>query len=114
MPAQGDPTEVLQRVMAPPHFPITPGELRGRWTLRGIEPGEHQIEQFAVTALEIPHKGGRTFGYRVSDGTSAVAYLSDHQPTTFGPGDDGVGAYHDAARHLADGVDLLIHDAQYT
>jgi ribonuclease BN (tRNA processing enzyme) len=43
-----------------------------------------------------------------------MAYLSDHQPTALGTGEDGVGAYHDAAVQIAAGVDLLIHDAQYT
>ncbi len=67
-----------------------------------------------MLALDIPHKGGRTFGYRVSDGTAAVAYLSDHGPVALGPGPDGWGPYHDAALALAADVDLLIHDAQHT
>ena len=31
-----------------------------------------------------------------------------------GPGDDGLGALHPAAVALAEGVDLLLHDAEYT
>ena len=31
-----------------------------------------------------------------------------------GPGPEGFGPYHEAAMELCDGVDLLIHDAQYT
>jgi ribonuclease BN (tRNA processing enzyme) len=50
----------------------------------------------------------------VSDGSSTIAYLSDHWPTAMGPGADGYGEYHESALALADGVDLLIHDAQYT
>jgi hypothetical protein len=56
-----------------------------------LEPGEHTIEGFSVLALEILHKGGRTFGYRVADGQATVAYLSDHCPTVFG-GALGAGA----------------------
>ena len=44
-----------------------------------------------MLAREIPHKGGRTFGFRVSDGSASVAYLSDHCPTALGPGPDGLG-----------------------
>ena len=113
-PAQGDTEQVLERFMAPPHFPITPEELRGAWAFRALEPGDHEIEGFAVTALEIPHKGGRTYGFRVSDGTGTLAYLSDHCPTSLGPGPDGLGERHDAAMTLAAGSDLLLHDAQYT
>ncbi len=59
----------------------------------------------------MPHKGGRTFGYRVSDGHSSLAYIPDHCPTVLGPGPDGLGEYHETAMALADGVDVLIHDA---
>jgi len=115
IPAQGDPEEVLRRAMSPPHFPITPSELRGAWRFHGLEAGvAAEIERFTVLPLEIPHKGGRTFGYRVSDDSAAIAYLSDHCPTALGPGPDGLGEYHDAAMTLARHCDLLLHDAQYT
>jgi phosphoribosyl 1,2-cyclic phosphodiesterase len=114
MPAQGDPVEVLARVLSPPHFPIGPGDLRGDWRFHALEAGDHVIEGFAVTAREIPHKGGRTFGYRVSAGGATIAYLSDHSPITLGPGPDGLGEYHHEALELARDVDLLLHDAQYT
>jgi phosphoribosyl 1,2-cyclic phosphodiesterase len=117
LPAQddGDATiDVLRRAMSPPHFPIGPEGLRGRWTFEGLEPGVHDLGGFEVLALEIPHKGGRTFGYRITDGRSSVAYLSDHGPAGLGPGPDGWGPYHDAALALAADVDLLIHDAQHT
>src|SRR5207253_2095044 len=39
MPAQGDPTNVLARAMSPPHFPIKPSELRGKWRFLGIQEG---------------------------------------------------------------------------
>jgi len=106
---------LLARMMSPPHFPIRPSELRGQWQFQAIEPGSCTAEGFAVEAREIPHKGGRTFGFRVTDAQGAsLAYLSDHSPTSLGPGDDGFGAHHPAALELVRGVDLLIHDAQYT
>ncbi|HET6965405.1 MAG TPA: MBL fold metallo-hydrolase [Acidimicrobiales bacterium] len=113
-PAQGDTEEVLGRFMSPPHFPITPGELRGDWSFHALPPGGHCIEGFEVLALDIPHKGGRTFGYRVSDGRSTVAYLSDHCPTALGPGPDGRGERHPAVMALVRGCDVLLHDSQYT
>jgi phosphoribosyl 1,2-cyclic phosphodiesterase len=106
--------EVLRRAMSPPHFPIGPEGLRGAWTFESLAPGEHHAGGFEVLALEIPHKGGRTYGYRVSDGRSSIAYLSDHGPSALGPGPDGWGPYHDTALALAGGVDLLIHDSQHT
>lgn len=114
LPAQGDPVEVLGRFMSPPHFPIPPTALRGTWSFEGLDPGGTEIEGFTVLALEIPHKGGRTYGFRVSDGTATIAYLSDHNPVSLGPGPEGLGPYHDAAVALAEGADLVFHDAQHT
>ncbi len=114
VPAQGDTESVLGRFMSPPHFPIAPSGLLGAWSFNALEPGEAVIEGLSVLALEIPHKGGRTFGYRISDGRTTIAYLSDHCPTTLGPGPEGLGEYHEAALSLASGCDLLFHDAQYT
>ena len=102
---------VLAGMMSPPYFPIEPGELSGEWTFASIVPGERQIEEFDVLAREIPHKGGRTFGYRISDGSSTLAYLPDHGPTALGMGEDGFGEYHPAAVELARAADVLVHDA---
>ncbi|HEY1321469.1 MAG TPA: MBL fold metallo-hydrolase [Streptosporangiaceae bacterium] len=103
--------EVLGRGMSPPHFPITPNGLRGNWTFSMLEPGPLKAEGFTIEAREVPHKGGRTFGYRVSDGRSVITYIPDHCPTAAGPGPEGWGEYHPAALDLAAGSDLLIHDA---
>ena len=124
-PDQGEPSQggeasagstgaerLLTRVMSPPFFPITPRQLRGDWTFGAVSPGQFKAEGFTVEAREIPHKGGRTLGYRVSDGHRVLAYVTDHCPTALGPGADGLGAYHEAVLDLAAGADLLVHDAQ--
>jgi ribonuclease BN (tRNA processing enzyme) len=60
-----------------------------------------------VTAAHVPHTD-TTFGYRVERDGVSVAYVSDHQqpadPEHIDP----------AVLGLCRGVDLLIHDAQYT
>ena len=104
--------EVLARAMSPPHVPIHPSQLRGNWSFGTISPGQLETGGFTVQAREIPHKGGRTLGYRVSDGRSVAAYVTDHCPTALGPGPDGWGEYHPAAVELAAGADVLVHDAQ--
>jgi phosphoribosyl 1,2-cyclic phosphodiesterase len=111
-----DAEEVLAGMMSPPHFPIRPRELEGDWTFRTAVPGMVDLGpglgDLSVTALEVPHKGGPTFGLRVSDERSSIAYIPDHCPTVYGSGDDGWGEYHCAVYTLADSVDVLIHDAQ--
>jgi phosphoribosyl 1,2-cyclic phosphodiesterase len=114
LPDQGDGVSaeaVLERGMSPPHFPIRPGDLRGDWTFGVVGETSFAAAGFCVEAREVPHKGGRTFGYRVSDGQSVVTYIPDHCPTLLGPGPDEVGEYHGAALELARGADVLIHDA---
>ncbi len=114
LPDQGDDTDaeqVLARMMSPPFFPITPSQLRGDWRF-GVLPGDpFTAEGFSVTTVDVPHKGGHTVGFRVSDGHSSLAYVPDHCPTALGPGPDGLGEYHESALALARDVDLLIHDA---
>jgi ribonuclease BN (tRNA processing enzyme) len=107
-----DAARVLAGIMTPPYFPVEPTQLRGDWRFGTLAPGEREVEGFTVLAREIPHKGGRTFGYRISDGHSTLVYIPDHCPTTLGPGEDGFGAYHPAAIELARDADVLLHDAQ--
>lgn len=114
MPEQGDAEDVLSQVMSPPHFPIRPSGLRGNWSFHGLAEGRTEIEGFDVLARDVPHKGGRTFGYRISSGGCTIAYLSDHGPVELGDGVDGNGAIHEAALALVSDVDLLLHDAQHT
>lgn len=114
IPEQGESAEaVMERSFSPPHFPIVPSQLGDGWSFAGLDEGEHVVEGFDVLAREIPHKGGRTFGFRVSDGRGSMAYLSDHCPTFVGPGPDGLGERHEAVLALVRGVDVMVHDAQH-
>ncbi len=99
-----EPAEVLALAMSPPHFPIGPDGLRGDWRFDALKPGSYQIEGFDVRAFDVPHKGGRTFGYRITDAVSSVAYLPDHFPAR---------ETNDEIAGECAGVDLLIHDAQF-
>ena len=106
LPAQDRVTgrDLLAHTMSPPYFSITPEGLRGSWTFTAWSPGRRKVSGYVVTAAEIPHKGGRTFGYRVETPTASVAYLPDHAP----------GRHHsDGVAALIRGVDVLVHDAQF-
>jgi ribonuclease BN (tRNA processing enzyme) len=106
LPAQLGETgrELLTRTMSPPSFPIEPGGLNGAWSFSAMLPGKHEIGGFTVTAADLAHKGGRTFGYRISDNSGSIAYLPDHGPVL---------GCSDEARGVIDRVDVLIHDAQF-
>ena len=106
VPAQGGRSgrDLLAQSFSPPSFPITPEGLRGTWGFHALGPGKHQIEDLTVSAVEIEHKGGQTYGLRVDAPGGSVAYLPDHAPAA------GVSA---ALLAMLDGVDVLIHDAQF-
>jgi len=99
-----DPAAVLSLAMSPPHFPIGPEGLRGDWGFAGIATGPHRVEDFDAVAFDVPHKGGRTFGYRISDGDASIAYIPDHLPDA---------ATTPAIARACAGVDVLVHDAQF-
>ena len=96
--------DLLAQSFAPPAFPIPPEGLQGRWGFHAMDEGRHRIEGFEVVAVDVRHKGGRTFGLRVADAHSSIAYLPDHAP---------MAGVSDQLREQLAGVDVLLHDAQF-
>jgi len=92
--------------MSPPHFPIRPDELGGEWTFVALEPGWRRWcvdgVDVDVRALDVGHKGGRAYGYRVEAGGRSLCYVPDAVDDNDGP----IGT-------LADGVDLLVRGAPF-
>lgn len=108
LPAQDgrDGADLLAQLMSPPAFPITPGELGGEWNLRAVDPGPVPIDPqlgCSVRAVEVSHKGGRTYGFVVAFGGRRLAYLPDHAPQH--------GVLDQAIEDLR-GVDVLVHGGQ--
>jgi ribonuclease BN (tRNA processing enzyme) len=102
-----DPVEVLSRCMSPPNFPIGPEGLKGRWEFLPLLPGPVTLadDRLHLLAERIRHKGGATYGLRVTDPDGAsAAYLPDHLLRS---PDDRDGS------DLVRGADLLLHDGQF-
>jgi len=100
----GSAAALLARSMSPPHFPIGPDGLRGDWRFEAIDVGSFSAGGCTVNAVEVPHKGGRTYGFRVEADGSSLAYLPDHH-TNRDP---------EPGLLLTDGVDVLCHGAMFT
>lgn len=100
--------EVIRDSLAPPLFPVALDMFPGDVVFHAKGDDEFAIGSVEVTSRLIPHVGN-TLGYRLEVDGVSVAYLSDHQQP-------GVDVYEatDNARELCAGVDLLIHDAQYS
>lgn len=107
-PEEGSLESAFNELMRPPFFPVTTKELLGDIRFHDAWEEDLELDGAKVKVRPVPHVG-LTNGYRVEMGGHSVAYLSDHQMPV-----DGSHAVSDAVLELCDGVDLLIHDAQYT
>jgi len=110
-PAQDDGRsldEVVSTTIRPPLFPVSVDELPGTVSFHDTADTDFSIGGYSVKARLIPHLGP-TLGFRVEHNGHSVAYLSDHQQPF-----DGSYSASPGALELVEGVDLLIHDAQYT
>jgi len=99
--------EAFEEFMRPPYFPVRIGELIGDIRFHTVDDDDFAVGDAKVRARYVPHVGP-TFGYRVEYGGISIAYISDHQQPVHGD------AIANEVLELADGADLLIHDAQFT
>ena len=107
----GPLAEVFEGMMRPPYFPIRPDQLEGTVLFHDAGDDDFPVHDAKVRSRWIRHVGP-TLGYRVDWHGVTVAYLSDHgQGCGVGQSDDYI---PDEVLELCDGVDLLIHDAQFT
>ena len=114
MPDQGDPVDVLSRAMSPPHFPIGPDGLRGKWQIRrdvgrptphrGLRhPGLGDRPQ-GRAHLRLP--GRRRDGHRWRTSPITPSWVESGRRSA----DERLWSN---ALELVTGVDVLIHDAQF-
>jgi phosphoribosyl 1,2-cyclic phosphodiesterase len=103
----GSLRDAFARLVEPPYFPLPLDEILGDIRFHEVCHDELSIGGADVTVRPVPHLGP-TVGYRIRWGGVTVAYVSDHQA----PPD--LASVDPAVLELCDGVDLLIHEGQYT
>jgi ribonuclease BN (tRNA processing enzyme) len=108
-PAQpkGSLKDALHAAVQPPVFPIHMEQFRGEMITIDTRDEDFSIGTAKVMARTIPHSGP-TLGYRIEAEGRTMAYMSDHQA----PLDRRT--IPEAVLELCHGVDLLVHDGQYT
>ena len=102
----------LGRYLSPPLFPVRLSELPCSLTLHDVPLEAFEIGSLKIAAALVCHPGP-TVGYRITENGASIAYIPDHEPAL------GVRQFPEASEwtsgfDLATGVDLLIHDAQYS
>lgn len=100
----------IARYLSPPLFPVWVRDLVNV-SFHDVLPGEFDLGSIRVTADLISHPGA-TLGYRLTEGDSVLTFLPDHEPALGNPDFPGSPAWTSGFA-LAEGADVLIHDAQY-
>jgi phosphoribosyl 1,2-cyclic phosphodiesterase len=107
--ATADLRRRLTRYLSPPLFPVRLRDLTSRVEFHDAAGDSWQIGPFRVRSEGILHPG-QTVGYRIEHDRRSMAYLPDHEPALGGSDDPR----WTSGFALAEGTDLLVHDAQYT
>jgi phosphoribosyl 1,2-cyclic phosphodiesterase len=89
--------------LSPPFFPRRFEELPSRIEFRELGEETWQLDGLTVTSARVTHPG-TTLGYRFEEAGRSFTYIPDNE----------LGLAPESGASLADGVDLLFHDAQYT
>jgi len=102
----------LSRYLSPPLFPVRLLDLPCELTLHDIvSTPRFRIGDFDVEAGLVCHPGP-TVGYRITGDGATLVYMPDHEPF-LGVSSDPADPGWTPGVALAQGADLLIHDAQY-
>ena len=102
--------ERIARSFSPPLFPIDLGDVPARVNFRDAPREPWTIGSATITAALVAHPGP-TVGYRLEADGATVAYIPDHEPALTGLEHRTVDWISGAA--IAQGADVLFHDAQY-
>lgn len=102
----------ISRYLSPPLFPLEISDFSARISFHDVPEGEWEVGGVRIRARHVVHLGP-TVGYRVECDGRALAYLPDHEPAL---GVDILPEHADwiSGFELAEGVDVLLHDAQFT
>jgi len=103
--------ERIARSFSPPLFPVDLGDVPAAVTFHDVPREPWAIAGGRLAADFVVHPGP-TVGFRIETPTASVAYLPDHEPALAG-GVAGKTIDWISGASLANGVDALLHDAQY-
>lgn len=104
--------ERISRYLSPPLFPLHLADAQSRLQLHDVPEQGWTIGGATVLADLVSHSGP-TLGFRIEENGASLAYIPDHEPAK---GVDLASLEPDwiSGYSLMAGVDVLLHDAQYT
>ncbi len=102
----------LSRYLSAPLFPVHLRDLP-RVTCHHVPHPDFDVGPFRIRTSLVCHPGP-TVGYRIEMDNGSLVYLPDHEPGLSFQDGRSLGPEWTSGYDLAEGADLLIHDAQYT
>lgn len=102
----------IARYLSPPLFPVHLSDIPSHPQFHDVPDGEFTIGGATVRAQPISHRGP-TVGYRITENGKTLAYLPDHEPA-LGVDLAEMEPEWISGHGVAEGADVLFHDAQYT
>lgn len=102
----------ISRLLSPPLFPLNILSMTSKPVFHDVPQGPFKVGSATITAQEVVHQGP-TLGYRIEENGTSFAYIPDHEPA-FGSDLGATPPAYVSGHGVADGVDLLFHDSQYT
>jgi phosphoribosyl 1,2-cyclic phosphodiesterase len=103
--------ERIARAFSPPLFPVDLRDVPATVRFHDVPREPWRIGGASLRAALVVHPGP-TVGFRIEDGSSILAYLPDHEPALAGA-IAGRACEWLSGSVIAEGADLLVHDAQY-
>ena len=104
--------ERITRAFSPPLFPIEIADTPAKVTFHDVPREPWELEGVRIEAQTVSHPGP-TLGYRISSNGTSMAYIPDHEPV-LGVELADLGPEWISGHALAEDVDLLLHDCQFS
>ncbi|MDX1469660.1 MAG: MBL fold metallo-hydrolase [Acidimicrobiia bacterium] len=101
----------LSKYLSPPLFPVSVRDMPNT-VFHDLHPCDFALGSVKISTELICHPG-MTLGFRFEENGSSFAYLPDHEPA-FGAVEFPDDPVWTSGFDLSNGVDVLIHDSQYT
>ena len=104
-------SERIAMYLSPPLFPLRLEDIPSHLTFHDATDELITIGSATIRSAKVTHQGP-TLGYRIEENGRVLVYIPDHEPA-LGTDLSSIPETWMSGHVLADGADVLLHDAQY-